>query len=146
LAAWHRRDSTPETHVVWREEVEILRDSGLTDEQLADLLDDYPLKPHELLGIAPAGSSRSWRGCPKSQMSPRIAGSGSSHRPPSSPLSHWRTRRRRSDRLANQTVILPPSAGGLTATARWTRRRPRASWPTTWPIRSPATASRTVRR
>ena len=27
----------------------MLRDSGLNDEQLTDLLDDYPLKPHELL-------------------------------------------------------------------------------------------------
>jgi CRISPR-associated endonuclease/helicase Cas3 len=35
--------------VAWREEVELLRDSGLSDEELGELLADYPLKPHELL-------------------------------------------------------------------------------------------------
>jgi CRISPR-associated endonuclease/helicase Cas3 len=34
----------PETHVAWREEVGVI-----TGELLEDLLDDYPLKPHELL-------------------------------------------------------------------------------------------------
>ena len=39
----------PETHVAWREEVGTI--TGELREQLkpADLLEDYPLKPHELL-------------------------------------------------------------------------------------------------
>jgi CRISPR-associated endonuclease/helicase Cas3 len=38
----------PETHVAWREEVGLLSDL-FTEKQLAEFLDDYPLKPHELL-------------------------------------------------------------------------------------------------
>jgi CRISPR-associated endonuclease/helicase Cas3 len=40
---------TPETQVAWREEVERLADADLAGDELADLLSDYPLKPHELL-------------------------------------------------------------------------------------------------
>ena len=38
----------PETHVAWREEVEHLSQL-FTLKQLQELLDDYPIKPHELL-------------------------------------------------------------------------------------------------
>jgi CRISPR-associated endonuclease/helicase Cas3 len=39
----------PETHVAWREEVEVLTGELLERNKPDDLLDDYPLKPHELL-------------------------------------------------------------------------------------------------
>lgn len=39
----------PETHLAWREEVERLKGEALTQYKPRDLLDDYPLKPHELL-------------------------------------------------------------------------------------------------
>lgn len=39
----------PETHVVWREDVELLAGAGLSDDALGELLSDYPLKPHEVL-------------------------------------------------------------------------------------------------
>jgi CRISPR-associated endonuclease/helicase Cas3 len=43
----------PETYVAWREEVEVIKDALLerykAENLLNDLLDDYPLKPHELL-------------------------------------------------------------------------------------------------
>jgi CRISPR-associated endonuclease/helicase Cas3 len=39
----------PETYVAWREEVGIIKDSLLDQYDPADLLEDYPLKPHELL-------------------------------------------------------------------------------------------------
>ncbi len=39
----------PETQVAWRAEVELLRNTGLSDKELGELLADYPLKPHELL-------------------------------------------------------------------------------------------------
>lgn len=39
-----------QTHVAWRDEVQILGTNALRAEyELAELLDDYPLKPHELL-------------------------------------------------------------------------------------------------
>ncbi len=45
IATWE----PPETHVAWREEVSRLRDNILEQAAPEDLLDDYPLKPHELL-------------------------------------------------------------------------------------------------
>lgn len=39
----------PETYVAWREEVGLITGELLERYQPADLLDDYPLKPHELL-------------------------------------------------------------------------------------------------
>jgi CRISPR-associated endonuclease/helicase Cas3 len=45
IAEWQ----PPETHVAWRREVEIITGDLLEQYPPADLLDDYPLKPHELL-------------------------------------------------------------------------------------------------
>jgi len=45
IAAWQ----PPETYVAWREEVEIITGELLDRHPPVDLLDDYPLKPHELL-------------------------------------------------------------------------------------------------
>ena len=45
LAGWE----PPETQVAWREEVGLLRGDSLTHVSAADLLADYPLKPHEVL-------------------------------------------------------------------------------------------------
>jgi CRISPR-associated endonuclease/helicase Cas3 len=39
----------PDTYVAWREEVEVLTDDLLARCKPEDLLEDYPLKPHELL-------------------------------------------------------------------------------------------------
>lgn len=39
----------PETSMAWREEVEVVRDELLPRYMPEDLLEDYPLKPHELL-------------------------------------------------------------------------------------------------
>jgi CRISPR-associated endonuclease/helicase Cas3 len=39
----------PETHVAWREEVDVIRGELLKTYPPEDLLDDFPLKPHELL-------------------------------------------------------------------------------------------------
>ena len=45
LAEWE----PPETQVAWRDEVGVITGELLEQHQPADLLDDYPLKPHELL-------------------------------------------------------------------------------------------------
>lgn len=48
IAEWE----PPETYVAWREEVEVLTEELLeicTPEGLEELLEDYPLKPHEIL-------------------------------------------------------------------------------------------------
>lgn len=45
IAEWE----PPETHVAWRHEVEIITDELLDRYPPSELLEDYPLKPHELL-------------------------------------------------------------------------------------------------
>lgn len=45
IAEWE----PPETYVAWREEVELIKDELLTRYSPDDLLEDHPLKPHELL-------------------------------------------------------------------------------------------------
>ncbi len=45
IAEWE----PPETSVAWREEVELIKDDLLTRYRPDELLEDYPLKPHELL-------------------------------------------------------------------------------------------------
>jgi CRISPR-associated endonuclease/helicase Cas3 len=39
----------PETHIAWREEVDVIRDELLSIYPPEELLEDFPLKPHELL-------------------------------------------------------------------------------------------------
>jgi len=45
VAKWER----PETRVAWREDVDVLKDGVCDVDEIEELLDDYPLKPHELL-------------------------------------------------------------------------------------------------
>jgi CRISPR-associated endonuclease/helicase Cas3 len=109
IAEWE----PPETHIAWREEVGLITDDLLDLYAPEDLLDDYPLLPHELL------RDRSDRVFTQLQ---RLA-----ERHPESPV--WimderggiqpSTLRRLADTerksaIENKTVLLPPRVGGLT--------------------------------
>jgi CRISPR-associated endonuclease/helicase Cas3 len=101
----------PETRVAWREEVELLDGVPLLGVERSDLLEDFPLKPHELLRDR---SDRVWG---------HLITLAQRH--PEAPV--WivdsdglveETRletvaRRRKDSLADRTVLLPPKVGGL---------------------------------
>ena len=102
----------PETHIAWREEVEKITGDLLEDYKPEDLLDDYPLKPHELLRDI---SYRVFKHLQKL-----------AERYPNEPV--WIvdntgsvqisclgkiTQKEKKDKLNNMTVLLPPSAGGL---------------------------------
>ncbi len=108
IAEWQ----PPETHVVWRQEVEIIKDGVIARYPPADLLDDYPLKPHELLRdiservfaqlaalAARHGDRPAWviddSGVVEVTTLARLAD------------------KRHKDRIHNSTVLLPPSVGGL---------------------------------
>lgn len=104
----------PETHVAWREEVEIVSGTLLERYKPEDLLEDYPLKPHELL------RDRSDRVFAHLQ---QIAAAHSD-----APV--WIVDMRDSVKVTtlgkltdsdkrsinNTTILLPPCVGGLTAT------------------------------
>lgn len=102
----------PETFVAWREEVELLQHAGMQSDELADLLDDYPLKPHELLRGRSDRVARTLE-----QLAQALPDSPVWLISPSDDLTVLTLRELAGadlERLVHQTVILPPSAGGLT--------------------------------
>jgi CRISPR-associated endonuclease/helicase Cas3 len=109
----------PETHVAWREEVWELRREFVDDEDLkqfqsfaAELFDDYPLKPHELLRDSTFRTNSGIRD-KLLELAEKDGGlpvwiqeiNGSVIVTSLSNLADLR--------LAGRTVILPPEAGGL---------------------------------
>jgi len=111
------RDWDPaETNVAWREEVGLITEDQLDEYSPEDLLDEYPLKPHELLGDR---TDRVWAELEK--LADRF---------PNSPL--WivdkqgkvevvkrfaelaADRKRAIERIERRTVVLPHNIGGLT--------------------------------
>lgn len=101
----------PETYVAWREEIEIITGPMLERHRPEDLLEEYPLKPHELL------RDRTYRVF--KELSKLAASEGS--------VPVWVIDRRDQirvttlgeiasadkDLLPGATVLLPPKAGGL---------------------------------
>jgi CRISPR-associated endonuclease/helicase Cas3 len=112
-----RNYEPPETQVAWREEVGIIADDLLKEHPPEELLEAYPLKPHELLGDR---TDRVWKELVK------LAGQS-----PESPmwivdeqgavevlphlekLVSW-DRKQAEARLGGRTVLLPHNVGGLT--------------------------------
>jgi len=111
IAEWQ----PPETHVAWRMEVEIITGDLLDLHPPAELLDDYPLLPHELLHdrsgrvfkqlevLAKRCSNKpAWLIGDRGMVQPTTVGSLAG--------------RQRKDQIEGKTILLPPSAGGLSRT------------------------------
>jgi CRISPR-associated endonuclease/helicase Cas3 len=107
IAEWE----PPQTHVAWRQEVSLISGELLAVYRPADLLEDYPLKPHELLRdrtdrvfaeistlAARSPELSVWVVAADGLVNPstlaEVAGDGK-------------------EALAYSTVLLPPEAGGL---------------------------------
>jgi CRISPR-associated endonuclease/helicase Cas3 len=107
----------PETHVAWREEVSYLM-GVLTPEQLEDALEDYPLKPHEVLRDRTArvfGHLETLAARHAEAMSWLV---GSDNRIQTLLLTDLVEKDRQNKPLrdlAGCTVILPPTVGGLSS-------------------------------
>ena len=113
ISDWQR----PETQVAWREDVSILTDDLLGRDTRDDLLDEYPLKPHELLHQSSdrvlddlVAISRRMGNCiavwlidEGGQVSVKTLGELLDA-----------DKRAVLGRIAHCTVLLPPSVGGLT--------------------------------
>lgn len=107
IAEWE----PPETHVAWREEVEVIKDDLLDDHSPRDLLDDYPLLPHELLRDR---SDRVFK---------QLETLAERHAEKPAWLIDERgtvqattlkDMAKQKDQIKGKTILLPPSAGGLT--------------------------------
>ena len=113
-------DQTSDTEFAWREEVGLL--SGkVAESAIAELMDDFPLKPHEVLRVTTFGKGRAYEQLEAiaertpnlpawviepdgelivyNRLSDLVAKKGKGFAVP----------------LASRTVVLPPKAGGLTA-------------------------------
>ncbi|HTN01212.1 MAG TPA: type I-U CRISPR-associated helicase/endonuclease Cas3, partial [Planctomycetaceae bacterium] len=107
----------PQTEVAWRDDVSLLDGTDLADEELSELLGDYPLKPQELLRDR---SDRIAEGLLKrAAANPELAAWLVS------PLGQVRRitlgalvddKKQLAGQIANQTFVLSPKAGGLTST------------------------------
>ncbi len=105
----------PETHVAWREEVELVSGLLLEEYPPGDLLEDYPLKPHELLRDktsrifeelkklgARHGDTPFWVVEPDGEVKSYLLGK----------VAEWE-KKKALEALSECTVLLPPSAAGL---------------------------------
>ena len=100
----------PETHVAWREEVGVITGDLLEEYKPADLLEDFPVKPHELLHD---NSSRVFDRLKKMTANPEspawiVAEDGSVE-----VLTIARIGEGYKEDLYHKTVLLSPDAGGL---------------------------------
>lgn len=102
---------TPETRVAWREEVGVITGDLLKQNPPEDLLEDYPLKPHELLRDR---SDRVHKRLSKLAERHRhepvwlLADDGNVEVLTLEKLASGKT-----DRIEECTILLPPAAGGL---------------------------------
>ena len=100
----------PETHVAWRAEVETITGELLKQYKPADLLEDYPLKPHELLRD---NSNRVFDRLKKLKASPDTPVWLVSADDSVEVTTLQELIDAGKEELSFKTVLLPPSAGGL---------------------------------
>jgi len=105
IAEWE----PPETHVAWREEVGVITGDLLTKYRPEDLLEDYPLKPHELL----RDNSRRVFDRLMKLARPEIAVWITSDDDTVQITTLGELIEGGKDDLNNKTLLLPPTAGGL---------------------------------
>lgn len=105
-------EKSAETHIAWRSEVWLLRRAGLSDEQITSLVDDYPLKPHELLRDSTYRKKTGVRD-QLAELAARVSDLPVWIQDPRGDLHQTSLGQVPSLPLAGRTVILPPQAGGL---------------------------------
>lgn len=108
LAKWE----PPETHVAWREEVGVITDGLLETYKPEDLLDDYPLKPHELLRDRSDRVLKHLKTLAERHADAPVWIVDDRDVVETSTLEKL-TNKGQKDRINGRTILLPPSVGGL---------------------------------
>ncbi len=101
-----------ETQVAWRDEVRYLSGPRWNDDQRSSLLEDFPLKPHELLRDRSSRVFRHLEGLSKrhsGQYAWVVAPNGKVTALPLDELAD----KDRKERIHGQTILLSPEVGGL---------------------------------
>jgi CRISPR-associated endonuclease/helicase Cas3 len=106
VATWQ----PPETHVAWREEVRLITGDLLAQNDPEELLDQYPLKPHELLRD---NSGRVYDRLKKLKAPPETSVWIVSDDDTVEVTTLGELIEAGKERIERETVLLPPSAGGL---------------------------------
>jgi CRISPR-associated endonuclease/helicase Cas3 len=102
----------PETYVAWREEVDVITEELSTQHPPEDLLEDYPLKPHELLRDRSGRVLEDLKKLAKRHPDAPVwllADDGSVEPSTLKDLAGDKKK----DRIDYKTILLPPSVGGL---------------------------------
>lgn len=102
--------SPPETHIAWREEVAIIKDDLVDLYKPEELLDDYPLKPQELLRDVTRRVHERLKRLRAMDDTPLWVVSSDNA---IEVTTLGRIREARPEEIAYKTLLLPPSAGGL---------------------------------
>lgn len=100
----------PETHVAWREEIGRITGTLLVEHKPAELLDQYPLKPHELLRDSTARVFDRLKKLKAPRETPVwvVSDDGSVR-----VTTLGEVLDAGKEKIERETVLLPPSAGGL---------------------------------
>lgn len=112
IADWE----SPVTHIAWRDEVALLTNDLIEKYKPEELIEDYPIKPHEMLQDRTdrvfGNLEKIAKRCPK--LNSWIMESDGSIRVLSlHQLVDESKQKKPVDYLSNRTVLLPPGAGGL---------------------------------
>jgi CRISPR-associated endonuclease/helicase Cas3 len=102
----------PETHVAWREEVGVITGDLLKQHDPEDLLEDYPLKPHELLREPSYRAFKHFEALAKRRPDDPVWLLDDDGTVQVLKLAALADKDEK-DRINGKTVLLPPSAGGL---------------------------------
>ncbi|HUU00537.1 MAG TPA: type I-U CRISPR-associated helicase/endonuclease Cas3 [Myxococcota bacterium] len=102
----------PETHITWREEVEIVTDNLGEKYKPRDLLDDYPLKPHEMLRDRTDRVFKHLERLAEQHVMSPVWVVGNDELLDVTTLGKMVDAGK--DALSNVTLLLPPKVGGLT--------------------------------
>ncbi len=102
----------PETHVAWREEVSRLAEVELSETELGELLDDYPLKPHELLREPSYRAFKQFEAIAKRCPDAPAWLVDDDGKVEALTLKELADKDEK-ERIEGKTVLLPPSVGGL---------------------------------
>jgi CRISPR-associated endonuclease/helicase Cas3 len=108
IAEWQ----PPETFVAWREEVERITGDLLAEYSPADLLDAYPLKPHELLKEPSYRAFKHFEAMAKRRPDDPVWLVNDDGKVEVLTLAELADKDNK-DRINGMTILLPPSAGGL---------------------------------
>ncbi len=101
----------PETYVAWREEVEVLTEELRERYEPDDLLDDYPLKPHELLRDRTDRVFKHLKSLASAY--PAAPVWAVTDNAPVTVTTLEKLTEEGNQALNDRTVLLPPTAGGL---------------------------------